>query len=107
MSGRLCCVPWHVRTRFANSPLFFFDRITTPVLIVHGTKDYLSDANAKMAFVALQRLGKDAALALYDGEGHSKNEYSVSNQQDYIQREIAWLDRYICPARVSPTACLP
>ena len=99
---------WERRDQFIeNSPLFFFDRITTPVLIVHGTKDYLSDANAKMAFVALRRLGKGAALALYDGEGHSQSEYSVPNQQDDIQRDIAWLDRYLCPARVSPTACAP
>jgi dipeptidyl aminopeptidase/acylaminoacyl peptidase len=97
---------WERRDQFIeNSPLFAFDRITTPVLIVHGTRDYLSDANAKMAFVALRRLGKDAALALYDGEGHSQSEYAAPNQQDYIQREIAWLDRYLCPDRGSPTSC--
>jgi dipeptidyl aminopeptidase/acylaminoacyl peptidase len=97
---------WERRDQFIeNSPLFVFDRITTPVLIVHGTKDYLAEANAKMAFVALRRLGKDVTLALYDGEGHSQNEYSVPNQQDYVEREIAWFDRYLCPARTSPVSC--
>jgi dipeptidyl aminopeptidase/acylaminoacyl peptidase len=99
---------WEKRDQFIeDSPIFFFDRITTPTLIIHGTRDYLSDANAKMAFVALRRLGKDAALALYEGEDHVQSEYSVPDQTDYVQREIEWFDRYVCVDRVSTTSCTP
>jgi dipeptidyl aminopeptidase/acylaminoacyl peptidase len=99
---------WAKRRQFIeNSPIFTFDRITTPTLIVHGTRDHLADTNAKMAFVALRRLGKDVALALYSGEGHVQNGYAIPNQRDYMQREIAWFDRYLCPHRASQTSCAP
>jgi len=97
---------WDKREQFIeDSPLFFFDRIETPVLIVHGTADYVSDINAKMPFVALRRLGKDVTLALYEGEDHVQGEYSIPNQQDYFERKIKWFDRYLCPRRVSATSC--
>jgi dipeptidyl aminopeptidase/acylaminoacyl peptidase len=97
---------WERRQQYIeDSPLFFFDRIETPVLIVHGTGDSHPDTDAKMAFVALRRLGKDAALALYDGEGHVQREYSIPNQEDYFQRELGWFDRYLCPHRGSATSC--
>jgi dipeptidyl aminopeptidase/acylaminoacyl peptidase len=86
-----------------NSPLFFFDRVTTPVLIVHGTRDH--DENARHAFVALRRLGKDAELVLYGGEGHVSTDWSAANQRDVLQRMIDWFDHYLCPDRVSPVSC--
>ena len=97
---------WERRQQFIeDSPLFYFDRVETPVLIIHGTDDYLSDTNAKMAFVALRRLGRDAALALYEGEDHVQGDYSLPNQRDYFQRKIAWFDRYLCSHRTTATAC--
>ena len=97
---------WERRQQFIeDSPLFFFDRVETPVLIVHGTADGVADINAKMAFVALRRLGKDVTLALYEGEDHVQGEYSIPNQKDYFERELNWFDRYLCPDRISPTSC--
>lgn len=92
---------WYIE----NSPLYFFDKVTTPTLIVHGTEDYLSDFNAQMAFVALRRLGKDVAYASYEGGNHGEDTFSIPNQRDYIERMLAWFDRYLCPDRVSVTSC--
>ncbi len=61
---------WEQRDRyFRNSPIFFFDRIETPLLIGQGSTDgrlVPSDA----IFAAFQRLGKTAEYRVYEGEGH-------------------------------------
>jgi dipeptidyl aminopeptidase/acylaminoacyl peptidase len=89
-----------------NSPLYFFDRVRTPVLIVHGTIDgAVSQQEARMAFAALRRLGRDAELVLYEGEGHGMSDWSISNLRDFGTRLLGWFDRYLCPDRIVGTEC--
>jgi dipeptidyl aminopeptidase/acylaminoacyl peptidase len=89
--------PWEFRDRYIeNSPIFFLDRIETPLLIVHGTEDttvapFLSDE----VFVGLRRLGKVAEYAKYRGEGHSPIYWSYSNQVDFDHRMINWFDGHL------------
>jgi dipeptidyl aminopeptidase/acylaminoacyl peptidase len=92
--------PWDHRQGFIeNSPFFYYDRIETPVLIIHGDDDptvasFLSD----QMFVALRRLGKDVEYARYTGEGHSPaQEWSYSNQLDFGTRVLLWLDTHLNP----------
>lgn len=61
---------WEYPERFrANSPLFEFPRISTPLLILQGAAD--RDLRASSAiFTALERLGKRVELRIYPGEGH-------------------------------------
>jgi dipeptidyl aminopeptidase/acylaminoacyl peptidase len=89
---------WEARERFIeNSPIFYFDRIHTPLLIIHGSSDtavasFLGD----QIFVALRRLGKEAEYAKYDGEGHSPTqEWSYEHQIDLSYRMIRWLDSHL------------
>lgn len=89
---------WEARERFIeNSPIFYFDRIHTPLLIIHGSSDtavasFLGD----QIFVALRRLGKEAEYAKYDGEGHSPSqEWSYEHQIDLSYRIIRWLDSHL------------
>lgn len=97
---------WENRDRFTmNSPLFFFDKVTTPTLIVHGTKDYVGADNAKMSFSALRRLGKDVQLVLYKGMGHGEGNMNEPNLKDAAERTVGWFDRFLCPNRVSPVSC--
>jgi len=90
--------PWEVRDRYIeNSPLFEFDRIETPLLVIHGGDDntiapYLGDE----IFVALRRLGKTVDYAKYEGEAHSVAAYA--NQVDLGNRVIRWFDHYLKPA---------
>lgn len=90
---------WDYRNRFIeNSPFFYFDRVTTPVLLIHGSADrraasYLSDE----AFVGLRRLGKEVTYAKYMGEDHSPIYWSYSHKLDYCNRIIGWFDRFMRP----------
>jgi dipeptidyl aminopeptidase/acylaminoacyl peptidase len=89
--------PWEVRERYIeNSPIFYLDRVATPLMIVHGSKDravsaYLGDE----VFVDLRRLGKEVEYAKYEGEEHSPSYWSYANQVDFCNRVIAWFDRFL------------
>lgn len=93
--------PWEFRDRYIeNSPIFYLDRIETPLLIVHGSADitvapFLGDE----LFVGLRRLGKEAEYAKYEGETHSPSDWSYANQVDLCGRIIAWFDKYLKSAQ--------
>ena len=95
--GLMGGTPWQNRERYAeNSPIFYLDRIETPLLIVHGANDttvapFLGDE----LFVSLRRLGKEVQYAKYEGEGHSPLAWRHANQVDLSNRMIAWMDRYL------------
>jgi dipeptidyl aminopeptidase/acylaminoacyl peptidase len=95
--GQMGGTPWEYRERYVeNSPFFQFDRITTPLLIIHGERDrtvagFLGD----QTFVALRRLGKEVEYAKYKGEGHSPVGWSYANQVDFCDRIIAWFNAHL------------
>jgi len=89
--------PWAFRDQYVeNSPIFYIDRVETPLLILHGSHDktvapFLGDE----IFVALRRLGKEVEFARYEGEDHSPATWSSSNYKDYCQRIIDWFDSHL------------
>jgi dipeptidyl aminopeptidase/acylaminoacyl peptidase len=89
--------PWNnPLTYVQNSPLYYLDRVQTPVLLVHGTADgdlppFLSDE----VFVALRRLGKPVEYAKYEGEPHVPIDWNYANQLDLAVRTIQWFDHYL------------
>ena len=89
--------PWQVRDRYMeNSPFFYFNNISTPLLIVHGTADtavsaYLGD----QVFVGLRRLAKEVEYAKYVDEGHSPSSWSYRNKLDFCHRMIDWFDAHL------------
>lgn len=89
--------PWQFRDRYIeNSPVFYLDRVETPLLIVHGADDtavhsFLADE----VFVGLRRLGKEVVYAKYEGEGHSPFDWSYPNQLDFCNRVITWFDAHL------------
>jgi len=97
--GLIGGTPWQFRDRYIeNSPIFHFDMVETPLLIVHGAADtdvmpFLADE----VFVALRRLGKGVEYAKYEGEGHSLLYWSYANQEDFCNRMIIWFDKYLKP----------
>ncbi len=99
--GRMGGTPWQFRERYIeNSPIFYLDRIETPLFIVNGSADtvvpsFLGD----QVFVGLRRLGKEVVYAKYDGEGHSVNGWKYANQLDFTRRMIAWFDKYLKPTQ--------
>ncbi|PYS69550.1 MAG: peptidase S9, partial [Acidobacteria bacterium] len=95
--------PWEYRSRFIeNSPIFYLDHVATPLLIFHGGDDsavppYCADE----VFVSLRRLGKTVEYAKYSGEDHYPQYWSIANRTDYINRMLAWFDKYL---KVQPPA---
>jgi dipeptidyl aminopeptidase/acylaminoacyl peptidase len=88
---------WEKRDKFIeNSPIFFFDKVETPVLIIQGTADrQVYSPRSDEVFVSLRFLGKEVEYARYTGEGHGVADWSFANQVDYLNRVIAWFDRWL------------
>lgn len=93
--GRMGGSLWQYRDRYIeNSPLFYFDRVETPILIQYGADDEAALPFApRIAFSALRSLKKTAMLVGYQGEGHTlaKSE----NEIDFFSRAISWFDKYM------------
>jgi dipeptidyl aminopeptidase/acylaminoacyl peptidase len=98
--GRMGGSPWEFRARYLeNSPFFFLDRVTTPVLLLHGGADRtVLPTRAEETFVALRRLGKEVTLVRYEGEEHHPGEWSIANATDYWDRIFEWFGRHLRPA---------
>lgn len=95
--GRMGTHPWGDLKRYiANSPYYQADRIHTPVLLIHGEKDDTCPVEeAQKMFNALKRLNRSAELAIYAGEGHVPDEWSLVNAVDAAQRMLAFLDAHV------------
>jgi dipeptidyl aminopeptidase/acylaminoacyl peptidase len=82
------------QSTFANSPHKFVDRWDTPILCIHGEKDYRILASQGMsAFNAAVLRGVPAELLLYPDENHwvLKPQNGVLWQRTFF----AWLDKWL------------
>ncbi len=81
---------------FANSPHRFVDRWDTPILCIHGERDYRILANQAMAaFDAAKMRGIPAQLLIFPDENHwvLKPQNGVLWQRTFFN----WLDRWLKP----------
>ena len=76
-----------------NTPLFYFDRVTTPLMIVHGDMDGAPIQQGEEAFTALSRLGRRAKFVRYWGEGHVIS--SPANVRHLWGQIFDWLDSHL------------
>ena len=79
---------------YRNSPHLFVDQWDTPILCIHGEKDYRINATQGMsAFNAARMRGIEAELLLYPDENHwvLKPQNGVLWQRTYF----AWLARWL------------
>ena len=88
---------WEKREKFIeNSPIFYFDRVRTPLLIIQGTADTQNlVGRSDEVFVSLRFLGKEVEYARYAGETHGVTQWSFANQVDYLNRVMAWFDLWL------------
>jgi len=94
--------PWEFKTRYwENSPFFFLEDISTPLMLQGGLADVISAQNGNV-FNGLRRLGKDVELLEYENEGHVVQQ--PVNVIDFWNRRIAWLERYLGPNNASPSS---
>jgi dipeptidyl aminopeptidase/acylaminoacyl peptidase len=99
--------PWQFRSAYIeNSPYFFLDRVTAPILIIHGVQDLGTGQHvAEEMFVGLRRLGKRATYAVYDGEGHYPERWRYRNARDFVNRVLGWFEKHLPdPSRQSAPA---
>ncbi|MGA2267066.1 MAG: prolyl oligopeptidase family serine peptidase [Bryobacteraceae bacterium] len=86
---------WQYPTRFIeNSPIFWADRVQTPVMILQNDGD---DAvpwyQGVEFFLALRRLGKEVYLFNYNGQPHGLR--NRADQKDYTIRLQQYFDHYL------------
>lgn len=86
---------WEARDRYIdNSPLFFADRIQTPLLLMFGDDDgAVPWYQGIELYLALRRLGKDAIFLQYRGEPHHLKKYP--NKLDYSIKMKEYFDHYL------------
>jgi dipeptidyl aminopeptidase/acylaminoacyl peptidase len=93
-ANALDATPWQDPLRFVqHSPVFFADRIRTPLLLMTSDFDGFPMGQSQEMFSALYRLRKDATLVTYCGEGHGN--LSPANFRDAWRRRFDWFDRYL------------
>ncbi len=97
--GRMGAPLWEAPGRYLeNSPFLLLDRVTAPLLLLHGTDDRVVPVwLAEQLFTGLRRLDRPVALARYERESHWFGDWSVPNQIDYWDRLLGWFDRYMGP----------
>src|SRR5258706_2684832 len=86
---------WQYPTRYIeNSPIFWADRVQTPVLMIHNDAD---DAvpwyQGIEYYLALRRLGKEVYMFSYNGEPHGLRRRP--NQKDYTVRLQQYFDHFL------------
>ncbi len=89
---------------FSQSAFFHLDKVTTPVLILHGEKDLtILFGEGEMMFYALRQLGKTAELVSYANGDHSLSRHSRADALDVNSRILEWFARYLQPGRGAHT----
>ena len=89
---------WERRDDYVeNSPLFYLDRVTTPLLLASGTVNPIDNepAQAGEVFSALRRLGQRVELRLYEGEDHAPAGWSEPSHRDFAERVVQWFATYL------------
>jgi len=86
---------WEKRDLYIeNSPVFFADRIQTPLLIIFGDEDgAVPWYQGIELYLAMRRLKKDCVFLQYRGEPHHPQKYP--NKLDWFKKMKEYLDHYL------------
>lgn len=85
---------WEFRQRYIeNSPIFYLDKVSTPLLLVHGVTDTTVPAFlADEVFVGLRRLNKEVLYLKYQAGEHGTSSFNSMDSIDYFNRFISFFD---------------
>lgn len=101
----LKAAPWHkdaqgrMQKVYETSPHLYVDRWDTPILCIHGQRDFrIEYTQAESAFTAARMRGLDAQLLLFPTENHwvLKPQNGVLWQRTFFR----WLDKWLKPQGV-------
>lgn len=77
-----------------NSPVFFADRINTPMVIQFGDKDGAVPWEQGIElYLAMRRLNKDVVMLHYEGEDHHLARFA--NKLDYSIKMLEFFNHYL------------
>ncbi|CCQ10241.1 Probable acylaminoacyl-peptidase [Pseudoalteromonas luteoviolacea B = ATCC 29581] len=77
-----------------NSPVFFADKVNTPILIMFGNKDdAVPYQEGIQYFLALRRANKDVIFLEYEDEPHHLKQFP--NQLDFSIRMLEYFDHHL------------
>ena len=93
--SRIGATLWEAQMRYLeNSPLFFADKVTTPLLMLHNDQDGAVPWYQGIEyFTALRRLGKEVYLFNYNGEDHGLRRRA--NMKDWSRRMAEFFDHHL------------
>lgn len=92
---RMGCTLWDNKNAFIeNSPIFYADKVSTPVLLMHNKEDRNVEFSQGLSFFnALTRLKKRAWLLQYENQSHVLIGNAVC--EDYSIRVKQFFDHYL------------
>ncbi len=87
--------PWDKPLRYLeNSPLFWLDKVETPLLMMHNDKDGAVPFTQGIELLSgLRRLSKPAWMCVYNGEDH--NLVERKNRKDWSVRMSQFFDHFL------------
>jgi dipeptidyl aminopeptidase/acylaminoacyl peptidase len=87
--------PWNRQDLYVDeSALFRADKITTPLLLLHGTADTnVPPGESEQMYTAMKILGKEVEYVRFEGEGH----WILERKKREIWSEtiVAWFDKQL------------
>jgi dipeptidyl aminopeptidase/acylaminoacyl peptidase len=87
--------PWNRKDIYVgHSPLFMAERISKPLLLLHGENDNnVPPGESYQMFAALKLLGKEVALVTFPGQYHFI--LTPAQRVRWLQTIMAWFDRWL------------
>jgi dipeptidyl aminopeptidase/acylaminoacyl peptidase len=96
MLGGLPHEPEAMERYLDRSPVRWVERVSNPVLILHGEKDLCTPlGQAQEFYQALVEAGKTTEMVVYPREGHGSHNWEREHQLDYCRRIVDWFDRHL------------
>jgi dipeptidyl aminopeptidase/acylaminoacyl peptidase len=91
--------PWDEKTKAVldrESPITYVDKISTPLLIIHGDQDLRTGVvQSEMLYKSLKILGKPVEYIRYPREGHELTRSgNPGRMMDHLLRVIEFFERY-------------
>ena len=87
--------PWTRKDLYVDrSPLYFADKIHTPILFLHGSADTnVPIGESIQMFTAMKLLGNETAFVVVDGENHGIVQFDKKKQ--WLRTISAWFAKYL------------
>jgi len=87
--------PWNRKDIYVgHSPLFMAERVSRPLLLLHGQEDNnVPPGESYQMFAALKLLGKEVALVTFPGQQHFV--LTPPQRIRWLQTIMAWFDRWL------------